>query len=1198
MRCPHCQQDNPVEARFCNGCGTRLQLACPSCGHVNPSGSRFCNGCGTKLGEQTAAGGEPRFSSPESYTPKHLADKILTSKAALEGERKQVTVLFCDVVESTRLSEQLGPEGMHELMDRALRLMAEAVHRYQGTVNQFLGDGLMALFGAPVALEDHALRAVHAALAIRETIDGLNAQRAREGGVGLRLRIGLNTGLVVVGKIGDDLRMDYTAIGDTTHLAARMQQAAEPGTILVAAATHRLVEGHVRSEPLGPVVVKGLSEPVAAYRIVGRRRRTRLEVRAERGLTRLVGRRRELDMLRDQFQHARAGRGQVVGIIGDAGIGKSRLLWEFRAALADERVVMLAAECLPEGRTRPYAPIIEILRSAFHVEDGDNPLQVEEKLRHGVEDIDPALGETAVVLHDLFALAPDPSVARLDPKARRQKTYETIRALLAAASTRRPHLVIVEDLHWIDETSDDYLAFFVESVAAMSVMLVTTSRPGHRVRWADRGYFTQIALSALDEAGTDAILTACLGAAELPAGLARLVHDKAEGNPLFVEEIARSLVERGTIIRRNGGLAWAGAPAVDFPAAGQDIIRARVDRLPEPSKRTLQAAAVIGREFVLGLLARVADTSDVPRHLETLKGHDLIHETHFVPEVEYSFKHALVQDVVYGTILAGRRRELHAAVGRALEESLGERAAEQYDVLAHHFSQTHERDKAADYLIKAGTRASTAFANAEARAFYERALTLIDEANTSRRLACLEGLMNAATGLGEMDMSLRHAETALQLAERIGDRRKQFDLHMHIQMLYTGGHWDGAREDRAIKHLEAAAALADADTSAVVSRAHVYAPQVLAPQKGLIYQRTAHLYLHRGDVRTARVWAERASDLFARLDVPMGTCLGTTLMYSGLIDEGLAYTEQTWPIVEALGNPLILSIFAHEIILALVLVRDVRRAIQWGERILPEVLKVKVPWFEAFLRRPLALAYTLAGDRVRGDEACEAARTIQAQTLLGCYFEDGAAVGCHYLRRGDEPAARSFLEAAIPIHEERNNVAAVAGCSFVLGSIELAQGRHDEAAACLTRSLDICRAGGNVLFELWILPALAELYVATGRPAEAAECVDHGFALMVPDRTWCGLPAGMHLARGRLARERHDWDTAEASFERAVAINREYGLPWDEATVLAEWGRLSLVRGAREHARERFGAALTLFERIGSARDAAEVRVALEPLHR
>src|SRR6266498_964598 len=400
MKCPRCQHENRLPAKFCEECAATLPRTCANCGTPLSATAKFCPECARPTAESATP--PPQFGSPGAYTPKHLAEKILMSRSALEGERKQVTVLFCDIVESTRLAERLDPEAMHELMDSTLRLMAEAIHRYEGTVNQFLGDGLMALFGAPVALEDHALRAVEAALAIQETLGGYSESLKRERETELRVRIGLNTGLVVVGKIGDDLRMDYTAVGGTTHLAARLQSLAEPGGILVGEPTHRLVEGYVRSESLGPVPVKGMSEPVPAFRILGRRRRTRLDVSAERGLSRLVGRERELELLRDRFVCVKDGKGQVVGIVGEPGVGKSCLIHEFRRALESERVTWLAGHCVAYGQAIPYLPTLEILRSNFLIEDGDNPHQIDEKLRRGLRGLDPSLEAGLPFLRDLF----------------------------------------------------------------------------------------------------------------------------------------------------------------------------------------------------------------------------------------------------------------------------------------------------------------------------------------------------------------------------------------------------------------------------------------------------------------------------------------------------------------------------------------------------------------------------------------------------------------------------------------------------------------------------------------------------------------------------------------------------------------------------------------------------------------------------
>jgi class 3 adenylate cyclase len=374
-----------------------------------------------------------------------------------------------DIVESSRLAEQLDPEVMHRLMDRTLRLMAGAVHRYEGTVNQFLGDGLMALFGAPVALEDHAFRAVQAALTIRETVAGYSEQLKREQGVEIRLRLGLNSGLVVVGKIGDDLRMDYTAVGDTTNLAARMQTLAEPGTILITDATHRLVSDYVRWESLGSVLVKGRSTPVPVFRVIGRqRRRTRLEIGADLGLTGLVGRERELAILGDGFARVRTGRGHVVGIVGEPGVGKSRLLHEFRKSLKTADVTWLEGHCAPYGQTMPYLPLLEMCKAIFNVDDDDNPLQVDQKLRQGLRQLDPDLAGILPYLRELLGGAgQDETLRHLDPKDKRQRTFEALRRLVFAGSPHHPVVFVFEDLHWIDRTSEDFLAFAAESLAAV-----------------------------------------------------------------------------------------------------------------------------------------------------------------------------------------------------------------------------------------------------------------------------------------------------------------------------------------------------------------------------------------------------------------------------------------------------------------------------------------------------------------------------------------------------------------------------------------------------------------------------------------------------------------------------------------------------------------------------------------------------------
>jgi class 3 adenylate cyclase len=632
MQCPQCHYDAPGDAAYCPKCGNKLTLLCAQCQTGNAPDHKFCKQCGQPLVAPSApipAG--VTSASPQSYTPRYLAEKILTSRGALEGERKEVTVLFCDVVESSRLAERLDPEAMHQIMDQALRLMAEAIHRYEGTVNQFLGDGLMALFGAPVALEDHALRAVMAALMIQETINAYNEQLKSERDVEIRLRLGLNTGLVVVGRIGDDLRMDYTGVGDTTNVAARLQSLAEPGTILIGEATQRLVEGYIHNAAQGPVQVKGRTEAVQVYEVTGRRRRrSRLEVSIERGLTPLVGRERELNLLHDCLTRARAGRGQVVGIAGEPGIGKSRLLHEFRKSLEGEHIIWLEGHCVAQGQNTPYLPILEILRTNFQIEDGDTSLQLREKLRRSIRHLDASLEGFLPYLDELFGLpAEDALLTQLHPHLKQWKTFEALRALTITGNQRRPHVIVIEDLHWLDKTSEEYLTFLIESLAGTPVLLLTTYRPGYAVRWAAKTYYTQIALDRLTRQAVEELLQALLGTDPRIVSLKQLLMERTEGNPFFLEESVRMLAKSLVLAGARGAYRLVKPfQTIRVPSTVQAVLAARIDRLPAEDKHLLQTAAVIGKQVPLALLQAVADQPADPlrRGLTHLQAAEFLYE--------------------------------------------------------------------------------------------------------------------------------------------------------------------------------------------------------------------------------------------------------------------------------------------------------------------------------------------------------------------------------------------------------------------------------------------------------------------------------------------------------------------------------------------------------------------------------------------
>ncbi len=1106
MRCDSCGHESPADAAFCEECGVQFETPCPRCGQRQRAATKFCRRCGHRLAPASESAAGSPDPPPRSYTPRHLAERILTSRSALEGERKQVTVLFCDIVESSSLAERLGPETMHQLVDGALRLMAEAVHRYEGTVNQFLGDGLMALFGAPVALEEHALRAVQAALTIRETISGYSEKLRREKGLELRLRMGLNTGVVVVGRIGDDLRMDYTAVGDTTNLAARIQALAEPGTILVTVATNRLVEGYVRSESLGPMQVKGRTEPVSAYRVIGRKRaRTRMELAAERGLSPLVGREHELGLLHDRLARARGGRGQVVAIVGEPGIGKSRTIYEFRRSLEGERVTWLEGHCLPYGQSTPYLPVLEILRASFHIEEGDNPLQVGVKLRDGVGQVDPGLEAIVPFLGDLFGLPADTdALGRLDPKDRRQKTFEAIRALTFAAARRRLQVVVVEDLHWIDKTSEDYLAFAVESMAAVPVLLITTHRPGCAVRWADKTFYTQIALDLLTEHESEAMVAAILGSQEPPRDLCRIVQDKAEGNPLFVEEITASLLERDVLVREEGSMRWAGNVTVEVPASVQDIIRARIDRLEEPVKRIVQAAAVIGREFGFRLLARISEMAgEAQRYLDTLKHLELIHEKTFFPELEYIFKHALTQDVAYQTLLSHRRRELHGKVGRAIEELHTDRLEEQAGIIAYHYARSDNQAKAIEYALLAGDRAARLYANAEARSYYDQALELTRELPASAesqrtQIDVILKLAGVALTRDHFQQDLINLEHARALALALGDEPRT------ARVLYwiARTHYVRGQLGSAVELSERSLALAES-----------------LQDESLI------------------VWP---SNLLGRIY----TVIGDYVRASALLERCVA-------ILERLGNRSELATASSILGVSLAAIGEFQQALKFSEQGLALAREIQNLPAEAANYYYRAIVYEQKGDWELLVEDARAGLTIARR--VGDVFRVyvlTAVLGYGLVRLGDARRGIETIEEGIRLAEQLGTTYLLSWAVCWLSDAYLAEGNADHALNAAARALSLTSQGGDACGESRAARCYGEALFRKD-PARLAEAEEHILSAIRLQREKGMRPqAAISLvSQARLLRAKGEGNHARTLLDQAADLFEEMQMPWHRQRV-------------------------------------------------
>ncbi|NNG07559.1 MAG: AAA family ATPase, partial [Desulfobacteraceae bacterium] len=651
MKCPKCQSENREDVKFCEECGAKMETECPNCEAKIPLGKKFCGACGHKLEsppEKPSEAPPLDYSNPASYTPKHLADKILTTRSSIEGERKLITVLFLDVANFTGISERLDPEQVHEIMDGTFKILMDEIHKYEGNINQFTGDGVMALFGAPLAHEDHAQRACNASLAIQKALKSYAKKINERHGVGFKARIGLNSGSVVVGAIGDDLRMDYTAKGDTTNLAARMESMAEPGSVLLTASTQRLAKDYFDLKPLGKVPVKGKAEPQEIYELLGVSKVvTRLDASVAKGLTQYMGRKREMESLMACYERVEAGVGQVVGIIGEAGVGKSRLILELRGKLPQNHAY-LEGHCLPYGSSIPFLPLLDIIRSFFDIQEGEPEKQSKEKMREKTLGLDENLTHALPAFQDLLCPpAEDESWSNLEPKEKRLKTFEAIRDLLIRLSQVRPLILMVDDLHWTDKTSEEFLDYFVGWLANTRVLLLLLYRPEYIHPWGSKSYYSQIRLDQLS-AGTSAeLIQSILERGEVVPEIMEIILTRAAGNPLFMEELTKTLLENGSIKKDNHRyVLTVEASDVQVPDNVQGIIAARMDRLKDKIKRTMQVASVIGRDFAFSILQTITGTRDeLKAHLLDLQNLEFIYEKSLFPELEYIFKHAVTQEV-------------------------------------------------------------------------------------------------------------------------------------------------------------------------------------------------------------------------------------------------------------------------------------------------------------------------------------------------------------------------------------------------------------------------------------------------------------------------------------------------------------------------------------------------------------------------
>src|SRR5215475_3523128 len=841
MHCPRCRCENADASRFCTQCGARLQRQCGSCGADLVEGVRFCGQCG--LAVDTPRPAQPRFASPEAYTPRHLAEKILTARPAIEGERKQVTVLFADLKGSMELMADRDPEQTRKLLDPVLEHMMEAVHHYEGTVNQVMGDGIMALFGAPLAHEDHAVRACYAELRMQEAVRRYADEVRRTEGIPIQIRVGLNAGEVVVRSIGSDLHMDYTAVGQTTHLAARMEQMAAPGTVLTTGATLALVEGWVEARSLGPVPVKGLDAPLDVCEIVGAGwARSRLQASARRGLSRFVGRTPEVDLLRDAIARAAAGRGQVVAVVGEPGVGKSRLFHEIIHAMPPSGWRMLEGRALSYGKATPYLPVAEALKNYLQVEGRDTAKQIREKVTGKLLTLDPTREATLAPLVALLDVPVDePRWQGLDPSQRRQRTLDAVKALLLRESQIQPLLLAFEDLQWADSETQALLDSLVESLPLARIALLVNYRPEYSHGWGAKTYYASIRLNTLQADRAAELLDALLGEDPGLAPLKQLLFDRTGGNPFSLEESVRTLLETGALAGEPGSYEPTGPlDSIQVPATVQAILAARIDRLPPTEKRLLQSASVIGRDVPLVLLQALEELpeEELRRGLARLQASEFVYETSLFPDLEYTFKHTLTHEVAYGALLHEHRRTLHARLVSVIERLAPGRLAEQVEQLAQHALQGGLWDKAVVLLRKAGVKAAGRSAYREAVTCFEQALSVLPNLPEGRARSEMSvdlrfDLHNALIPLGDVGRMMDMLDEAERDAVDLRDQRRLGQVAAYMTQCF----WWTGQPDRAVESARRAITIAESLGDGAL--------------EGLATQRLGQAYASLGDYRRA-----------------------------------------------------------------------------------------------------------------------------------------------------------------------------------------------------------------------------------------------------------------------------------------------------------------------------------------------------------
>ncbi|HTN73012.1 MAG TPA: AAA family ATPase [Methylomirabilota bacterium] len=1143
MICPQCQHEASPDAAFCDECGTRLEAACPNCGEPNRRSAKFCRNCGQGIVQAgpTTPSTVPAVPPPDTHVPRHLAEKILASRHTLEGERKQVTVLFADIKGSTKLLEGIDPEEGQKLIDPVLRVMMDAVHRYEGTVNQVLGDGIMALFGAPLAHEDHALRACYAALAMQEEMRRHRRKLGQSEEAGLQIGIGLNSGEVVVRSIDNDLNIDYSALGHTTHLAARMQELSGPGTTLMTASTLRQVEGFVQIKSIGAVQVKGVSRPIEAFEVfAATTARTRVQAAAVGGLTPLVGRRTEIEVFNKLVEQAEAGRGQVLALVGEPGMGKSRLVHEFTRHQLRPGWLVLEGASVSYGKATPYFPLIEMLRHYFQIADGEVSENIRDQVVMHILDLDNRLKDAIPPILSLLGVLPDETLNAadgdnwgnqlqdlseminrfnsMDPQQRRRHTLEAVKRVVIRESQRQPLLTVFEDLHWVDTETNAFLDSLTDSLPMARILVLVNYRPGYVHNWNEKTFYTQLRVDPLQPTSAEELLQHLLGRNEDLAPLKELLIRRTEGNPFFAEESVRSLVETGVLVGEKR--AYRPGLKIDeirIPSTVQNVVADRIDRLPIEEKRLLQTAAVIGVIVPLPLLRAVAalPEDELQSYLAHLQSAEFLYETKLFPQLEYNFKHALTNEVAYGALLHDRRTSLHALIVNAIEILDAGNLQEKIEQLAHHAFCGELWEKAVLFQRQAGSKAVARSANVEAVLFFERALVALNKWPDSREklehaVDLRLELRNALFLLGEFERLYHYLQEAEALAETLGDQRRLGSVlnFMISYFVLMGNH------QRATEIAQRALNVGDRDLSLNVVT-HYYL--------GVAYH-------HMGRYRDSMSVLTRA---IANVD-------NANLRYERFGTANIiSVICRVWK-VQCLAQ---LGAFQDGL-------RDVREAIRIAE-------ESKHPYSLAYAHCSQGLLLLVQGEideAIRVLEGCT--KLCQLAEIRVLFPQTASYLGLAYALAGRLDEAIPLMEKA---DEETGLIGRKAGQSLRIawhGYVNLLAGRIDEAKKLAERAFELSQESHEEGHHAWTLKLLGDIAASNKSSDNQAE-IRYGQALALSRKLeMIPLQAHLSLALGQFYFQNGDATRARSELARALGLYRESEMKFWQTRVEAALGEL------------------------------------------